>query len=132
MPDMNDFSGVSRDITTPGAEIDTPTHWVREETFWRNAFESRPYVRADRGFEFYGPAYRYGTDSALRFRGREWSDVERELEDGWDNYEHRHQGRWAEIKDAVRDAWDRMAHHHSRERELDEAQSQRRRREDTP
>ena len=130
MPDMNDFSGVSRDFTRPGAEVDTPTHWVREESFWRDTFESRPYVRADRGFEFYGPAYRYGVESAIRHRGRQWSDVELELQDGWDNFEHHAHSRWAEIKDAVRDAWDRMAHHHARDTRVSEKQNLNRRRDD--
>jgi len=104
----SDFSGVNRDFTTPGAEVSTPTHWVREESFWRDHWHSRPYVRADCGYEFYAPAYRYGFESAHRLRGREWSEAEAELSSGWEAYQHRNTSTWEEIKHAVRDAWDRV------------------------
>ena len=82
--------------------------WTVEETYWRTNWQSRPYVVADRGFEFYRPGYRYGVESAQRFRGREWRDVEDELRTGWDRYEHRAQATWENMKDAVHDAWDRL------------------------
>jgi hypothetical protein len=87
------------------------TEWGREETYWRDNFSSRPYARGDRGFDVFRPAYRYGTESANRLRGRKWSDVEPELRSGWERYEHRgaSHSAWADIKDAVRDAWDRVA-----------------------
>ena len=104
----SDFSGVNRDIVTPGADVHTPTHWVREESFWRDNWHKRPYVRADCGYEHYAPAYRYGVESAHRLSGRDWDEVEDELSEGWERYEHRSRGTWEEIKAAVRDAWDRV------------------------
>jgi hypothetical protein len=69
-------------------------------------------VTADRGYEFYQPAYRYGYESATQqqYRGRQWHDVENELRFGWDRYAHRsaNKSTWQEIKDAVRDAWHRV------------------------
>lgn len=82
--------------------------WASEETHWRQNYSSRPYVRADRGFNYYSPGYRYGYEAAHRFRGRDWKDVEPELRSGWDRYEHRGQSTWENIKDAVRDGWDRV------------------------
>lgn len=84
--------------------------WTDEDTFWRGNFSSRPYASADRGYEFYQPGYRYGFESATRYRGRQWNDVEADLRSGWDRYEHRgkSQSTWEEIKDSVRDAWDRV------------------------
>ena len=111
----SDFSGVSQNDVTPGADVHTPTHWVREESFWRNNWERRPYVRADRGYDYYSPGFRYGYESAHRLRGREWSDVEQELSSGWETYEHRGESKWEELKEAVRDAW-----HHVTGREHDE------------
>ena len=82
--------------------------WGDEEKYWRDNWNSRPYASADRGFEQYRPGYRYGFESAHRHRGRDWNDVEGDLRNDWDRYEHRGQSTWEHVKDAVRDAWDRV------------------------
>ena len=82
--------------------------WASEDSYWRANFASRPYARADRGYETYQPGYRYGFESANRFRGRQWNEVESDLRSGWDRFEHRSQSTWENVKDAVRDAWDRV------------------------
>ena len=82
--------------------------WSGEESYWRSNFSSRPYARADRGFDYYSPAYRYGYESANQYRGRQWNDVETDLRSGWDRYEHRGQSTWENVKDAVKDAWHRV------------------------
>jgi hypothetical protein len=82
--------------------------WIMEDSYWRSNFASRPYARGDRGYEFYQPGYRYGFESANRYRGRQWNEVESDLRTGWDKYEHRGQSTWDNVKDAVRDAWDRV------------------------
>ena len=79
---------------------------------WRRSFSGRPYVQADRGFEHYEPAYRYGTAAAQHHAGREWNDVEGDLERGWDTARGTSKSTWADMKDAVRDAWDRVRAHH--------------------
>src|ERR1051325_1370338 len=81
-----------------------------EEDYWRNNYSQRPYVGTNRDFEQWRPAYRYGFDSAQKYSGRKWSDVEPELRTGWDQYEHRGSVRstWEHVKDAVRDGWDRL------------------------
>jgi hypothetical protein len=65
-------------------------------------------VSADRGYEYYQPGYRYGVESATRYRGRNWNDIEGDLRSGWDRFEHRGQSTWENMKDAVRDAWNRV------------------------
>ena len=82
--------------------------WSTEESYWRSNFSSRPYVRADRGFDYYRPGYRYGTESANRNRGRRWEEMEGDLRSGWDRFEHRAESTWDNVKDAVKDAWDRV------------------------
>ena len=97
--------------TSPGNSGLTGTEdWNAHRDYWRTNFASRPYASADRNYEWFEPAYRYGHDSAIRHRGRQWNDVEPELRSGWDRYEHRgaNQSKWDEIKAAVRDAWDRV------------------------
>jgi hypothetical protein len=90
-----------------GATKDQLT-WNTEDTYWRENWRARPYAQADRGFDYYQPGYRYGFESASKYRGRKWNDVESDLRSGWDKYEHRGQSTWEHMKDAVRDAWDRV------------------------
>ena len=86
--------------------------WADENRYWRENFRSRPYSVADRAYDYYEPAYRYGYESAAQYRGRHWSEVEPELQTTWDRYEHRGSARstWEDVKDAVKDAWDRATH----------------------
>ena len=81
--------------------------WTQEDAHWRASFADRPYVKADRGYEHYQPAYRYGHAAALRHHGHEWTEVERDLEHGWASARGSSTSTWQEAKDAVRDAWDR-------------------------
>jgi hypothetical protein len=78
-----------------------------DDAHWRSNYHTRPYAVADRGYEHYRPAYRYGATSAGRYEGREWDDVESELERGWDSARGHSQSAWADLKGAARDAWDR-------------------------
>lgn len=90
-----------------GAASVTPD-FTPHDSYWRTNFGSRPYAQSDRGYDYYQPAYRSGFESAHRYRGRQWNEVETDLRGGWDTYEHRGQSTWDNIKDAVRDAWDRV------------------------
>jgi hypothetical protein len=88
----------------------TDTSWDQEDTYWRGNYQDRPYVGTNRNYDSWRPAYRYGWESANRYRGKNWSDVETDLRSGWDRYEHRGDARttWEQGKAAVRDGWDRM------------------------
>ena len=101
---MANRDNLSTGTSTGGVSSD----WTTEEQYWRNNWNSRPYVSADRGYEYYQPGYRYGFESANRYRGRNWNDVEGDLRSGWDRVENRGQSTWENVKDAVRDAWDRV------------------------
>lgn len=90
---------------------DRPTRdWNEEDRYWRENFASRPYASEDRDYEDFRPAYRFGTESASRYEGRDWNEAEPELRQDWDRYEHRGESRskWEEVKDAARDAWNRV------------------------
>ena len=87
----------------------TPTlDWTAEDDYWRKNYSTRPYIGSDRTYERWQPGYRYGWESAQRYQGRQWNDVEHDLRSGWDRYEHRGTSTWEQIKDAVRDGWNRM------------------------
>lgn len=87
---------------------DRQLDWGAEETYWRSNWSARPYAQADRGFDYYRPAYRYGYESGHRHAGRNWNDVEPDLRQGWDRREDRGDSTWENIKDAVRDGWNRV------------------------
>lgn len=88
----------------------TDRSWDQEDTYWRGNYQGRPYVGTNRNYDSWRPAYRYGWESANRYNGKNWSEVEMDLRSGWERYEHRGDTRttWEQVKDAVRDGWDRM------------------------
>src|SRR4051812_39998018 len=89
---------------------DDQLQWGPEESYWRNNWSTRPYVSADRGFEYYRPGYRYGFEAANRYRGRQWDEIEGDLRTNWDAYTHRGHSTWEHVKEAVRDGWNRVTH----------------------
>ena len=82
--------------------------WTTEEDYWRNNYANRPYIGTNRDFNHWRPGYQYGYESATKYQGRSWHDVENELRTGWDRFEGRGQSTWEQMKGAVRDAWDRV------------------------
>jgi hypothetical protein len=82
--------------------------WEIEDAYWQSAYPERPYARADRNYEYYRSAYRYGFDAAMRHERREWSEVEHELRRRWAVDREGSDATWDEMKDAVRDAWDHV------------------------
>lgn len=110
MADFNSSNQNRHDTHTSTTTGSSVGDWNSERDWWRDNYSSRPYARADRGFDQYEPGYRYGYESANRYRGRNWNDVEPDLRNGWNNYEHRgaNKSTWDEIKDSVKDAWDHM------------------------
>lgn len=89
------------------ANISDKFSWEDEDRYWEGNYRSRPYG-ASGDYSTYRPGYRYGFESASRHSGRDWNDVEGDLQSGWNTYEHRGSSTWEQVKDAVRDAWDRV------------------------
>ena len=92
------------------AERNQPFDWNTEDEYWRTNYRTRPYASGS-DYETYRPGYRYGFESAHRFKDRDWSDIESDLRRDWDKYEYRGQSTWESVKSAVRDAWDRVTGH---------------------
>lgn len=102
--------GINLGTTGSMREMDRASDdlWNQDDAHWREHHVTRPYVHADRGYEHYQPAYRYGHSAARQHTGREWDDVSGDLERGWDHARGESRQTWHEAKDAVRDAWDRV------------------------
>ena len=81
--------------------------WDDEDAYWRTNYRDRPYGSSG-DYERFQPGYRFGFESASRYHGREWNDIEPELASSWGKYEHRGESTWEQVKGAVRDAWDRV------------------------
>ena len=82
--------------------------WQTEDAYWQSAYPGRTYARADRSYEYYRSAYRHGAESAVRWWGREWDDVEPAVRSTWIAAEHASVSTWEEMNEAIRDAWDRV------------------------
>ncbi len=87
------------------AEAVNPT---LEDGYWRDNYQSRPYAKADRGYETYRPAYQYGWEARGQHAGRNFNEVESELASGWSKARGTSNLEWNDAKHATRDAWDRV------------------------
>lgn len=99
--------------TNPTSTDTTRTRdWAAHDEYWRENYGERPYSKADRAYEFYQPAYKYGHESAFFYGGRSWDkDVEDDLARGWEQARADSNCTWDEVKDAVRDAYERARPH---------------------
>ena len=77
-----------------------------EDTFWRNEFRTRPYVRPGASYDEYRDAYRYGWESrATNKAAKAWDTASKDLEKGWEKAKRSSRLAWSEAKEAVRDGW---------------------------
>ncbi len=84
----------------------TSAEWEAYEQDFRSDYETN-YAGRGGTYDDYAPAYRYGWDSASNYRGRNWDDVEPDLQRDW---ERNNPGReWTRFKNAARRGWQRMS-----------------------
>ena len=88
-----------------------PLSWQDEDEYWRSNYRTRPYASGSSDYNTWQGGYRYGYESASRYKGRNWHDVEPELSRNWNSYQYRGTSTWEQIKHAARDAWDRVTGH---------------------
>ena len=79
-----------------------------EDTYWRDNYSTRPYVKTGNKYDDYQPAYRYGWESRERHTGRRFDEVENDLERGWQSAKGNSRLAWTEAREATRDAWHRL------------------------
>ncbi|HEY0970008.1 MAG TPA: hypothetical protein VGE02_03415 [Gemmatimonadales bacterium] len=79
-----------------------------EDAYWRDNYSTRPYAAADRDYDHYRPAYRYGWEAQTRYSNRRYDDLEPELERDWESYRGTSSLTWADARHATRDAWNRI------------------------
>lgn len=79
-----------------------------EDTYWRDNYNTRPYVKKGDAYDAYQPAYKYGWESRSRYADRKFDDVEGDLASGWDKAKGTSKLAWTDAKAATRDAWHRV------------------------
>lgn len=72
---------------------------------FRATFRDADYYSTGRDWHDYAPAYRYGRDAFVHHAGQRFDDVERTLEEHWNDVRAVSRLVWAEARGAVRDAW---------------------------
>ena len=78
-----------------------------EEAFWRGAYRTEPYYRAEFTYDDYGPAYRVGYTAPVRRHG-EFDELEGALKDDFQRVRGRSRLRWEDAREATRAAWRRV------------------------
>jgi hypothetical protein len=82
--------------------------WATDDAYWRNNYQDRAYAMADRAYDAYRPAYRYGCEARFIYGGLPWDDeVEFELSLGWPQARGDSDLSWELARDAVRDGFER-------------------------
>ncbi|HKO15071.1 MAG TPA: hypothetical protein VJU87_02475 [Gemmatimonadaceae bacterium] len=94
----------------PGIDMGTSgrMHEIDWDTYWSATYPSCRYSRADRPYEHFRPAYKYGHEASFEYGGRAWDEeVEHDLRRGWEQARGESTCTWDEARDAVKDAYER-------------------------
>ena len=89
-------------MTGDTTSTDDDSHY---RTHWTNTYKT-----SGSSYDDLAPAYRYGAEmrNDVRYRNRDWSDVENDLRSDWDTrYGKDDASTWEKMKAAVRHGWDR-------------------------
>jgi hypothetical protein len=88
-------------MTGETTSTDDESHY---RTHWTNTYQT-----SGTSYDDLAPAYRYGAEmrNDVRYRNRDWSDVEKDLRADWDTrYGKDGASTWEKMKAAVRHGWD--------------------------
>jgi len=81
---------------------------VAEDTYWRNNYPMSDYAEENRSYKDYRPAYKYGWEARARLGDRPYTEIEAELENGWEKARGESKLAWTQAKRATSDAWHRL------------------------
>lgn len=80
-----------------------------EDEYWRENYRTRDYVAADRSYEYYQPAYRFGWESYSQYGHRQFDELDDDLAREWDTRRGNSLQTWRQARAAARDAWMRVS-----------------------
>ncbi|KAF0812142.1 hypothetical protein IGB42_03419 [Andreprevotia sp. IGB-42] len=81
-----------------------------EEAYWREHHHVQPYFDNVHGFEEYREAYRTGYEGRVRYEGRSFDEVEKELRLEYERNRDQSDLDWEEGSLAARASWNRVEH----------------------
>jgi hypothetical protein len=91
-----------------GKQVAESVHPTAENAYGRDTHHTGPSLEKEMAYEDYLPAYEYGRECRARCPDRPFSEMEAELERGWEKTRPDSKLGWDKAKLAVRDAWERM------------------------
>lgn len=77
-----------------------------EDAYWRENYQTRPYVARDEPYETYQPAYRFGWEAHSQHYGVRFGEIEGDLRNEWEAKYPK--ARWDVARPAVHDGWHRI------------------------
>ncbi len=96
-----------------GKDIATSMNPNQEDEYWKHNHQHRAYFDSTIAYDSYAPAYRLGIEAYSTYVGRNFDDIEAQLENQWNKEEHnevRGSSRltWSTARFAARDAYERL------------------------
>ena len=85
--------------------------WVypeNEAAYWREQHSKQPYAK-NSSYEQFEHAYRTGYNSSMKYRGRNFDEVEQSVANEYDNAKPDSALPWDTVRPAVKSVWDRMS-----------------------
>ena len=79
-----------------------------EDAYWRGNYAKEPYVKSGASFDDYQPAYRTGYTGYGKYAGRQWDEVENDLQHEYEQGKGRSSLAWSDAKHATKAAWHRV------------------------
>jgi hypothetical protein len=83
---------------------------IAQEAFWRANYTRETYFERGYTFDDYLPGYRTGWEGRVRYHGRGFDQVERELARDYQRNRGASQLDWNRNRHAARAAWERFEH----------------------
>lgn len=107
---MESDSNIKRttDDATGTREVAEAVDPVAEDAYWRNNYPKSDYAEENRSYKDYRPAYKYGWEARARLGDRPYTEIEAELENGWEKAKGESKLAWTQAKRATSDAWHRL------------------------
>lgn len=78
-----------------------------EDAYWQSNYTGRPYAKG-REYSYHQSAYRYGWESASKYPGKSFEEVEPTLQKEWHKVRGTASAEWQDVRDAVRDSYERI------------------------
>ncbi len=91
-----------------GKEIAQLVNPNAEEVYWRNQHKHQAYFDSTVAYDNYAPAYRFGIDAYSTYVGRNFDEIEAQLENQWEDARDSSRLTWGTAKLATRDAYERL------------------------